>query len=119
MNVRVRKIRPLAALKLVAGSATCFSFTICLFFGVLAIGGCHTIHVNGQPITGIWAFPYSVLLALMMAIVTTVIGWIALVVGSAMFQFIYPTDFECEASDEESPDSHTKAAERQVSGDTR
>jgi hypothetical protein len=101
MKIRVTKISPLAALKLVAGSISCFYFALCLVFGLLAVAGCHTIRWNGEAVTGIWAIPYAVLIAGMMSIGSTVFGWLALTVGLPIFQWIYPTDFECELSNEE------------------
>ena len=100
MTVRITKIKPLPALKMVAGSLTCFYSALGLFFGLLAWGGCHTVRWNGEPVTGIWALPYAALFAAMMSIGSTIITWIALTVGLAIFQWIYPTDFECELSKE-------------------
>ncbi|MGA2445873.1 MAG: hypothetical protein ABSG50_10650 [Opitutaceae bacterium] len=100
MNVRITKMRSLSALKMVAGSLTCFYFALSLFFGVLAIAGCHTVRWNGEVITGIWALPYAVLIALMMSIGSTIFGWLAFTVGLPIFRWIYPTNFECELSED-------------------
>ena len=105
MTVKISSIRPTSVFLYVTASLFAFCLSLAIFFGVLGAAGCNTVHWNREPVHGIWALPFSILISMIMWLFSTLFVWLALAIGFPLFRIIYPISLEAEVADEEKPDS--------------
>jgi hypothetical protein len=100
MRAKLRSIRPLSLLKLVAGSFGAIYTALAVLFGLLGMAGCNTVHWNREAVTGVWALPVAFLISVFLWIASTLFVWVALAVGFPLVSMIDEIVIEGEAASE-------------------
>jgi hypothetical protein len=80
-KICVRRIKAGSLFVLVAAGVCSVFIPLFIFFGVLALLGCQTIHVNGHPVFGIAGLIAALFMAPIFSFIFTVIVWLALYIG--------------------------------------
>jgi hypothetical protein len=80
-RICVRRIKAGSLFVLVAAGICSVFIPLFIFFGILALLGCQTVHVNGHPVFGIAGFIASLIMAPIFSFIFTVIVWLALYIG--------------------------------------
>ncbi len=103
MTIRIRSLKPVSVLKYVAGSYLMIYLLLALLFGSLGVLGFHTVRWNREAITGIWALPCALFVSGFMWLGSTVLTWLALVIGFPIFSLVFQPELEGDDAKEASP----------------
>jgi hypothetical protein len=80
-KICVRRIKAGSLFVLVAGGICSVFIPLFIFFGILALFGCQTVHVNGHPVCGVAGLIAALIMAPIFSFIFTVIVWLTLYVG--------------------------------------
>jgi hypothetical protein len=80
-KICVKRIKAGSLFILVAAGICSIFIPLFIFFGILALFGCETVHLNGHPVFGIAGLIAALIMAPIFSFIFTVIVWLALYIG--------------------------------------
>ena len=83
-----------SVLKLVVLASTFVFFPLCLFFGVLALGGATTVKISGSPVTGIPGLLAAIAMAPLFVGLISCLAWPAAYLGILCWTIFKPLSLE-------------------------
>ena len=89
-KISVRRIKARSLFILVAAGICSVFIPLFVFFGILALFGFQTVHVNGHPVLGIAGLIAALIMAPIFSFIFTVIVWLALYIGIRIFGSFKP-----------------------------
>ena len=78
---RVRRIKAGSLFTLAAAGVCSVFIPLFIFFGILALFGCETVHFNGYPVFGIAGLIAALIMAPIFSFIFSVIVWLGLYIG--------------------------------------
>ena len=89
-KICVRRIKAGSLFILVTASICSVSIPLFIFFGILALFGFGTVHVNYQTVVGVEGLVDAIIMAPIFSIIFSVIVWLALYIGICICGFFKP-----------------------------
>ena len=89
-TIHLKRIKAGSLFKLIATAVFSVLVPLIVFFGVLALFGFRTIHVNFHPVFGMQGLLASLVLAPLSSLFFSVIAWIAIYLGIFVRSFFGP-----------------------------
>jgi hypothetical protein len=89
--ISVARVAKRTVWRLLVSALFPFMITIAVINGVFALFGAHTIHLGGQPVTGIGGLIASPFIGAFIAGMFCVFGWFAITIGLWLLRFVRPS----------------------------
>jgi len=89
-KITLRRIKAASLFTLVATGVFSLFVPLIIFFGILAIFGFRTIHVNLQPVVGLPGFMASLVMAPLVSLFLSIFIWIVLYLGIRIWGIFAP-----------------------------
>jgi hypothetical protein len=99
-KIRIRRIKAGSLFQLVAAAVFTIIVPLFIFFGILALFGFDTVHVNRRQVHGVEGLIYALIMAPIFSLILSVIGWLILYVGVFIWGHFKPITISYVSADE-------------------